>query len=165
MRPGLNLARTMVQGGMAHAVMVVGFEKMERGSLGSHWNDRENPGATTAMMNHELRGTSKGPNAPQLFGNAGREYMEKYVFFFFCSVSLLHPFRCAALRCALDAILKASLQVRRHERGLCRDSTGQPRAQPQQPVLSVPRRVHARANHEVADDSRAADQSAMLPDI
>ncbi|MCJ1448878.1 MAG: hypothetical protein MMC23_009397 [Stictis urceolatum] len=75
---GLNLARTMVQGGMANAVMVIGFEKMERGSLGSHWNDREGPTALTGMMNHELRGFEKGPSAPQLFGNAGREYMEKY---------------------------------------------------------------------------------------
>jgi sterol carrier protein 2 len=62
---------------MAHAVMVVGFEKMERGSLGSHWSDRENPTGTTGLMNHELRGTTNGPGAPQLFGNAGREYMEK----------------------------------------------------------------------------------------
>jgi sterol carrier protein 2 len=76
---GLNLARTMVQGGMADAVLVVGFEKMERGSLGSHWKDRENPTGTTGMMMAETRGFAPNvPGAPQMFGNAGREYMEKF---------------------------------------------------------------------------------------
>ena len=75
---GLNLARTFVQGGMADAVLVVGFEKMERGSLGDHWKDREGPTITTGLMNHQLHGTEKGPGAPQLFGNAGREYMDKF---------------------------------------------------------------------------------------
>lgn len=76
---GLNLARTMVEGGMANAVMVVGFEKMSSGSLSSKWDDRENPIGTTGMLNAELRGyATKAPGAAQIFGNAGREYMEKF---------------------------------------------------------------------------------------
>ena len=74
---GLNLARSMVQGGMANAIMVVGFEKMERGSLGSHWNDRSNPTGTTNNMMAQTRGVTNAPGAAQLFGNGGREYMEK----------------------------------------------------------------------------------------
>ncbi|MCJ1292663.1 hypothetical protein MMC34_004216 [Xylographa carneopallida] len=75
---GLHIARAMVQGGSAQCVLVVGFEKMERGSLGSHWPDRENPTATTGMMMAETRGLTDAPGAAQMFGNAGREYMEKY---------------------------------------------------------------------------------------
>ena len=74
---GLNLARTMVQGGLADAVMVVGFEKMERGSLKSKWEDRANPTGTSGYMMAETRGVTNAPNAAQLFGNAGIEYMEK----------------------------------------------------------------------------------------
>ena len=75
---GLNLARTMIQGGMANAVMVIGFEKMSPGSLSSKWDDREHPTGTTGMLNAKLRGYDpKAPGAAQIFGNAGREYMEK----------------------------------------------------------------------------------------
>ena len=75
---GINLARTMVQGGMANAVMVVGFEKMERGSLKAKWEDRESPTATSGLMMAETRGVTNAPGAAQMFGNAGREYIEKY---------------------------------------------------------------------------------------
>ena len=75
---GINLARTMVQGGMANAVLVVGFEKMERGSLQAKWTDRESPTGTTGRMMAETRGVTNAPGAAQMFGNAGREYMEKY---------------------------------------------------------------------------------------
>lgn len=66
-------------GGQANAVMVVGFEKMMKGSLQSFWNDRENPTGTTAEMMRVTRGVTNAPGAAQMFGNAGREYMEKYV--------------------------------------------------------------------------------------
>jgi sterol carrier protein 2 len=39
----LYLARQAVRGGTAACALAVGFEKMERGSLKSHWDDRENP--------------------------------------------------------------------------------------------------------------------------
>jgi sterol carrier protein 2 len=76
---GLHLARTLISGGTAECVLVVGFEKMMAGSLQSHWQDRENPTGTSGMMMYETRGITNAPGAAQMFGNAGREYMEKSV--------------------------------------------------------------------------------------
>ncbi|KAI1851757.1 hypothetical protein JX265_010991 [Neoarthrinium moseri] len=75
---GLALGRNAVAHGAADCVLVVGFEKMMRGSLQSFFNDRENPTGTTAKMMAETRGVTNAPGAAQMFGNAGREYMEKY---------------------------------------------------------------------------------------
>ncbi len=75
---GLHLARTMIAGGMADAVLVVGFEKMFPGSLQSFFNDRANPTGTTAEMMKATRGITNAPGAAQMFGNAGREYMERF---------------------------------------------------------------------------------------
>lgn len=75
---GLHLGRTMIGGGMADAVMVVGFEKMFPGSLQTFFQDRINPGDRTAEMMKTTRGVTNAPGAAQLFGNAGREYIEKY---------------------------------------------------------------------------------------
>jgi len=75
---GLNMARTMISYGAADCVLVVGFEKMNPGSLSTYFNDRENPTGTTNTMNREIRGVTNAPGAAQLFGNAGREYIEKY---------------------------------------------------------------------------------------
>jgi len=57
---------------------VIGFEKMFSGSLQSFFQDRTNPTMTSMMVMSETRGIAKAPGAAQLFGNAGREYMEKY---------------------------------------------------------------------------------------
>ena len=53
--------------------------KSETGSLQSFFNDRENPMGTTVSMMSETRGFTNAPGAAQMFGNAGREYMEKSV--------------------------------------------------------------------------------------
>lgn len=74
---GLAMARTFVAAGAADCVMVVGFEKMMPGSLQSFFKDRENPTGTTGLMMAETRGFTNAPGAAQMFGNAGREYMEK----------------------------------------------------------------------------------------
>jgi len=76
---GLHMARQAVAHGAADCVMVVGFEKMMPGSLNSFFNDRENPTGTSGKMMAATRGVTKAPGAAQLFGNAGREYMEKCV--------------------------------------------------------------------------------------
>ncbi|WP_109506591.1 lipid-transfer protein [Nocardioides speluncae] len=73
----LYLAAEAVRGGRADVVLALGFEKMQPGSLGSTFNDREQP-----MMNHinalvELY-DPVFPPAPWMFGAAGREHMEKY---------------------------------------------------------------------------------------
>jgi sterol carrier protein 2 len=76
---GLNMARTLVEHGAAGCVMVVGFEKMMPGSLQSFFKDRESPTGTTVKMMADTRGITNSPGAAQMFGNAGREYMEKSV--------------------------------------------------------------------------------------
>ncbi|PHH92288.1 hypothetical protein CDD83_8102 [Cordyceps sp. RAO-2017] len=75
---GLAMARSLVGAGAADCVLVVGFEKMMRGSLQSFFTDRENPTGTTVAMMAETRGIESAPGAAQMFGNAGREYMERY---------------------------------------------------------------------------------------
>ena len=76
---GLAMARTLTSHGAADCVLVVGFEKMNPGSLQAYFNDRENPTGQFGMMMAETRGVTNAPGAAQMFGNAGIEYMEKYV--------------------------------------------------------------------------------------
>ncbi|KAK0704816.1 thiolase-like protein [Lasiosphaeris hirsuta] len=75
---GLAMARDLISHGGADCIMVLGFEKMMPGSLQSFFNDRENPTGTTGKMMAVTRGVTNAPGAAQLFGNAGREYMEKF---------------------------------------------------------------------------------------
>lgn len=75
---GLHLARNVISHGGADCILVVGFEKMMPGSLQSFWQDRSNPTGTTGEMMAATRGVTTAPGAAQMFGNAGREYMEKY---------------------------------------------------------------------------------------
>ena len=72
------MARQLIAHGAADAILVIGFEKMFPGSLGSFFKDRENPGERTGAMMAATRGVTNSPSAAQLFGNAGREYMERY---------------------------------------------------------------------------------------
>jgi acetyl-CoA acyltransferase len=74
----LYLARRAVQGGLVDCALAVGFEKMEKGSLGMKYTDR-----TPALDKHmgrmfEVRDPEESPFAPQMFGNAGRDHMDKY---------------------------------------------------------------------------------------
>jgi sterol carrier protein 2 len=75
---GLYLGRNMIAGGQADAVLVIGFEKMNPGSLQSYFQDRANPTGTFGEMMKATRGVTNAPGAAQMFGNAGREYIEKY---------------------------------------------------------------------------------------
>ncbi len=74
----LYLARKFVQGGLADCVLALGFEKMEKGSLGAKFNDRTSPMDKHFRDMKQRRGIVKAPPAAQMFGNAGREYMERY---------------------------------------------------------------------------------------
>jgi sterol carrier protein 2 len=74
----LFMARQFVQGGISECCMALGFEKMEKGSLGAKWSDRINPMDKHMMLMMELRKFAPAPPAPQMFGNAGREHMDKY---------------------------------------------------------------------------------------
>ncbi len=74
----LYLARQFVRGGLAECVLAVGFEKMEKGSLGAKYTDRTNPIDKHYIALTELREWEDAPPAPQLFGAAGREHMERF---------------------------------------------------------------------------------------
>lgn len=74
----LFMAKQLVEGGISDCALALGFEKMEKGSLGAKYTDRTNPMDKHAKVMIELRGFAPAPVAPQMFGNAGREHMEKY---------------------------------------------------------------------------------------
>ena len=74
----LFMARQAVKGGLVDCALAVGFEKMEKGSLGMKYTDR-----TPALDKHmgrmfEVRAPEESPFAPQMFGNAGRDHMDKF---------------------------------------------------------------------------------------
>src|SRR5678815_4228927 len=66
------------RGGIADCVLALGFEKMEKGSLGAKFTDRTNPLDKQFQAMVDMRGFAAAPPAPQFFGNAGREHMERY---------------------------------------------------------------------------------------
>src|SRR5690349_18687648 len=74
----LFLARQAVKGGVAECALALGFEKMEPGSLGVKYTDRTNALDKHAMRMFEIRDPEQSPPAPQMFGNAGRDHMQKY---------------------------------------------------------------------------------------
>ncbi len=74
----LMLAAQAVAGGMAECVLAVGFEKMEKGALGSKFGDRANPVEQHANVMVKVQGFNQAPPAAQMFGGAGREYRWKY---------------------------------------------------------------------------------------
>lgn len=75
----LFLAKQMVEGGLADCTMAIGFEKMEKGSLGVKYTDRTNPMDKHFNVMVAERGFEPtAPGAPQMFGNAGREHMDRY---------------------------------------------------------------------------------------
>jgi sterol carrier protein 2 len=73
----LFLARQAIEGG-AECVLALGFEKMEKGALGSKFGDRLNPLDKHAQVMNDVQGFTQAPPAAQMFGGAGREYRWKY---------------------------------------------------------------------------------------
>ncbi|WAS96783.1 lipid-transfer protein [Nannocystis punicea] len=74
----LWLGRQAILAGEAECVLVVGFEQMEKGALGSKFNDRPTPLDNFAGTMDRLQGFNQAPPAAQMFGGAGREYRWKY---------------------------------------------------------------------------------------
>jgi acetyl-CoA acetyltransferase len=74
----LFLARQAVKGGLVDCALAIGFEKMEKGSLGLKYTDRTNALDKHAEAMFKTREPEASPAAPQMFGNAGREHMERY---------------------------------------------------------------------------------------
>ncbi len=74
----LMMAKQIVEGGVSECALALGFEKMEKGSLGAKYTDRTVPLDKHVMAMAAVRGFAEAPMAPQMFGNAGREHMDKY---------------------------------------------------------------------------------------
>lgn len=75
----LYLARQAILAGQAECVLAVGFEKMTPGSLATVFSDRSNPlGPHIDAMEKSFPLEAGVPFAPQLFGNAGREHMNRF---------------------------------------------------------------------------------------
>ncbi|MBL8678848.1 MAG: lipid-transfer protein [Myxococcales bacterium] len=74
----LYLARQAIEGGMAECVLVLGFEKMEKGALSLKYTDRANPLDQHVGTMNRAQGVNSAPFAAQMFGGAGREYRWRY---------------------------------------------------------------------------------------
>ena len=75
----LFMAKQFVEGGLADCVLALGFEKMEKGSLGRQVHRPHQPdGQAREGDDRAARLRAAAPPAPQFFGNAGREHMERY---------------------------------------------------------------------------------------
>ena len=71
------LARQAVQCGAVECALAFGFEEMQPGALGSHWDDRESPFENfDAVLNDQ--GYPEAPLALRCFGAAGHHYLDKY---------------------------------------------------------------------------------------
>ena len=74
----LFLAKQLVEGGLADCTMALGFEKMERGSLKQNFPDHTPPIDKHMLRMMALREFEPVIPAPQVFGNAGRDHMERF---------------------------------------------------------------------------------------
>ncbi|MBB2500567.1 lipid-transfer protein [Amycolatopsis echigonensis] len=73
----LYLAAQAIRGGLADCTLALGFEKMQPGSLGSTYDDREQPMMRHLLALAELQEFAMPP-APYMFGAAGKEHQERY---------------------------------------------------------------------------------------
>ena len=74
----LFLARQAIASGAAECVLVLGFEQMSPGALGSIFQDRPSPFDAFDEVTEKLVGMSQLPLALRYFGGAGLSHMQKY---------------------------------------------------------------------------------------
>ena len=75
----IYLARQAVESGAADCVLAFGFEEMQRGALGSPWDDREGAFSRNLTVADTFDLTSVPAAAvPKAFGVAGQHYLDKY---------------------------------------------------------------------------------------
>ena len=74
----LFLARQAIASGAAECVLVLGFEQMSPGALGSVFNDRPSPFDPFDAVTDKLVGMPEIPLALRYFGGAGLQHMKKY---------------------------------------------------------------------------------------
>ena len=73
------IARDWIRTGLAECVLILGFEKMAVGSIGSNFEDRTDPlGRAKDMIKYNWPSETNAPFAAQLFGIAAEEYIEQY---------------------------------------------------------------------------------------
>lgn len=73
----LYLAANAIRSGESDVTLALGFEKMNPGSLGVVFEDREQPNGKHFQLLAEISEV-RFPPAPWMFGAAGREHMQKY---------------------------------------------------------------------------------------
>ncbi|PIK40916.1 putative non-specific lipid-transfer protein [Apostichopus japonicus] len=125
----LILAKNLVEGGLADCVLALGFEKMQPGSLKNTFSDRANPMEDFVTLMAELQGFAPSPPAAQLFANAGREHMAKYVTSRSCMIFA------GQILTSLDFPLCSD--ARNQTRTLCQDRLEKPQALHQEPIFPV----------------------------
>lgn len=74
----LYLARQAVASGAVDCAIAVGFEQMQPGAIGTHWNDRPNTFGKFDELCDEVAGGAGLPLALRYFGGAGQEHMQRY---------------------------------------------------------------------------------------
>lgn len=73
----LYLAANAIRHGESQVTLALGFEKMQPGSLGVTFDDREQPNGNHFQLLAEISEV-RFPPAPWMFGAAGREHMEEF---------------------------------------------------------------------------------------
>ena len=73
----LFLARQAVKSGAVECVLAFGFEEMQPGALGTHWDDRESPFMNFLGVLDQMD-YPDAPLALRCFGAAGHHYLDKY---------------------------------------------------------------------------------------
>ena len=76
-------ANNMVKSGLVDCALALGFERMARGSLNTHFPDRPSPVAPFADATHASEeslstGGNFGPFAPRMFANGVQEYFDRF---------------------------------------------------------------------------------------
>lgn len=74
----LFAARQMIESGAIDVALVLGFEKMEKGALGSKYGDRASSLELHGTTMLRLQEFKPAPPAAQMFGGAGAEYQKRY---------------------------------------------------------------------------------------
>ncbi|GMG95078.1 lipid-transfer protein [Cupriavidus metallidurans] len=75
---GLFLARQAIEAGAIDVALVVGFEQMNPGALGSYFNDRPLPADLFLGRCDALMGEQEIPPALRIFGGAGLDHMQRF---------------------------------------------------------------------------------------
>jgi len=139
----LYVARGFIAGGMASCVLALGFEKMNPGSLGAVFDDRENPVQNHFMRMVEIAGMGKAPPMPQVGAWSSVCWKTKWgLWWVTCHAQCLPDAHSSSLHTDLYSppdVRKcrqgAHGEVRHHTVALGQDCAQEPQAQRKQPIL------------------------------